>query len=96
MPEGGRDRRRPPNADGGQRRASRSRTRARGYRADLLEKIWDPFFTTKDKGTGLGLGIVKNIIESHGGSIRIANRDPRGRAGDRSTLPVATDPRATP
>jgi signal transduction histidine kinase len=49
-----------------------------GIPLDLLDKIWDPFFTTKDKGTGLGLGIVKNIVEAHGGSIRIANRDPRG------------------
>jgi signal transduction histidine kinase len=49
-----------------------------GIPADLLDKIWDPFFTTKDKGTGLGLGIVKNIIESHGGGIRIANRAPQG------------------
>jgi signal transduction histidine kinase len=49
-----------------------------GIPADLLDKIWDPFFTTKDKGTGLGLGIVKNIIESHGGGIRVANREPHG------------------
>jgi signal transduction histidine kinase len=59
----------------------------RGIPNDLLEKVWDPFFTTKDKGTGLGLGIVKNIIESHGGSIGIANRDPRG-AQVIVTLPV--------
>ena len=49
-----------------------------GIPDELLEKIWDPFFTTKKKGTGLGLGIVKNIIESHGGSILIANREDKG------------------
>jgi signal transduction histidine kinase len=49
-----------------------------GVPQELLDKIWDPFFTTKDKGTGLGLGIVRNIIESHGGVVRISNRDPRG------------------
>jgi signal transduction histidine kinase len=49
-----------------------------GVPQELLDKIWDPFFTTKDKGTGLGLGIVRNIIESHGGGVRIANREPRG------------------
>jgi len=49
-----------------------------GIPPDLLDKIWDPFFTTKDKGSGLGLGIVKNIVEAHGGSIRIANRKPQG------------------
>ncbi len=49
-----------------------------GIPADIMEKLWDPFFTTKEKGTGLGLGIVKNIIEAHGGSIQIINRKPRG------------------
>jgi signal transduction histidine kinase len=49
-----------------------------GIPGDLLDKIWDPFFTTKEKGTGLGLGIVKNVIESHGGSIGITNRTPHG------------------
>jgi two-component system sensor histidine kinase HydH len=43
-----------------------------------MEKIWDPFFTTKDKGTGLGLGIVKNIIEAHQGAVRIENRSEGG------------------
>lgn len=39
-----------------------------------LEKIWNPFFTTKEKGTGLGLGLVKKIIESHSGEINLYNR----------------------
>ena len=45
---------------------------------DILEKIWEPFFTTKEKGTGLGLGIVKNIIEAHQGNITIENRSKGG------------------
>ncbi|MFC1857098.1 nitrogen regulation protein NR(II) [Thermodesulfobacteriota bacterium] len=49
-----------------------------GIPDDIIEKIWDPFFTTKEKGTGLGLGIVKNIIESHGGNIQIVNNPVRG------------------
>ena len=49
-----------------------------GVLASVMEKIWDPFFTTKEKGTGLGLGIVKNIIESHDGMIRIDNRREKG------------------
>ena len=49
-----------------------------GISEDNLEKIWNPFFTTKEKGSGLGLVIVKNIIEAHGGSIQISNRDIRG------------------
>ncbi|MGD9329743.1 MAG: ATP-binding protein [Desulfobacterales bacterium] len=44
----------------------------------FLEKIWDPFFTNKQKGTGLGLGIVKQIIEAHDGHITIANATTRG------------------
>ena len=49
-----------------------------GIPPENLKKIWDPFFTTKETGTGLGLGIVKNIVESHGGSIQVVNRPVRG------------------
>lgn len=49
-----------------------------GIDKEIMEKIWDPFFTTKEKGTGLGLGIVKNLIEAHGGSLTIENRLERG------------------
>ena len=45
-----------------------------------LRHIFDPFFTTKDvgKGSGLGLFIVHDIIESHGGSIRVESRPGMG------------------
>ncbi|MDO9565200.1 MAG: ATP-binding protein [Candidatus Desulfaltia sp.] len=49
-----------------------------GVPKDVMEKIWEPFFTTKEKGTGLGLGIVKNIIKMHEGSIRIDNKPAHG------------------
>ncbi|MDX2446416.1 MAG: ATP-binding protein [Desulfobacterales bacterium] len=49
-----------------------------GIAEKINEKIWDPFFTTKEMGTGLGLGIVKNIIESHNGVVHIENRPVRG------------------
>jgi len=49
-----------------------------GFTDEILDKVWDPFVTTKEKGTGLGLGIVKNIIEQHGGSIQIDNREGGG------------------
>jgi len=51
-----------------------------GVSETAMGKIWDPFFTTKETGTGLGLGIVKNIIESHGGKIRLENRKQKGAA----------------
>lgn len=63
-----------------------------GISPEAMEKIWDPFFTTKDKGTGLGLGIVKNIIESHNGQIRIDNR-PEGGARVSVRLPIEQDNR---
>ncbi len=44
-----------------------------GIDSAILDKIWDPFFTNKEKGTGLGLGIVQNIIEAHNGKIQLDN-----------------------
>ena len=49
-----------------------------GVPDDIFEKIWEPFFTTKEKGTGLGLGIVKNIVDSHSGRIQLENRSTGG------------------
>ncbi len=44
-----------------------------GIPAHLLERIFNPFFTTKDTGTGLGLAIAHRIVEAHGGRIRANN-----------------------
>jgi signal transduction histidine kinase len=66
------------------------RDEGRGIPETVMENIWDPFFTTKDTGTGLGLGIVKNIVESHGGIIHIENRDTKG-AEVIVTLPITQE-----
>ena len=42
-----------------------------GIPEHLLSKIGEPFFTTKEQGTGLGLMICKNIIEEHKGNLKI-------------------------
>ncbi len=48
--------------------------RGPGVPLELLDKIFEPYVTTKPKGTGLGLAIVKKIIDEHGGIVWIENR----------------------
>jgi signal transduction histidine kinase len=42
-----------------------------GIPAELLEQVFEPLYTTKPGGTGLGLYIVKEIVEAHGGRITV-------------------------
>jgi signal transduction histidine kinase len=58
-----------------------------GFPPEHLQKVLDPFFTTKSGGTGLGLPIVSGILSSHNGGLALAN-DPAGGACVSVSLPV--------
>lgn len=49
-----------------------------GIEDSLLEKVFIPFFTTKEKGSGVGLSISRQIMQMHGGSLHIRSRPGRG------------------
>lgn len=61
-----------------------------GFPPESLEHALDPFFTTKDHGTGLGLPIVNSIITGHGGELTISNA-PEGGAKVTIILPLRPD-----
>ena len=44
-----------------------------GIRPEHLARLGEPFFTTKPRGTGLGLAVVQSILQEHGGSLRITS-----------------------
>ena len=45
-----------------------------GFSDMLLKRVFEPYVTTKEKGTGLGLAVVKKIAEEHGAQIDLGNR----------------------
>ena len=65
--------------ENGDRRATvRVRDNGCGIPAEKLDRIFNPFFTTKQTGTGLGMAISKKIVEAHQGTIAAASEVGRG------------------
>ncbi len=62
-----------------------------GIPADLMDQVFNPFFTTKPQGSGLGLAIVRKIVDAHDGRIDLET-PPGGGTIVRVTLPVDGDP----
>jgi hypothetical protein len=60
-----------------------------GIPLEQLPHIFEPFYSTKSSGTGMGLAICRSIVEAHGGSIRAMNALPCG-AAIRFNLPLET------
>ncbi len=62
--------------DGGELRAVRLRVsdNGGGFGENVLKRAFEPYVTTKPKGTGLGLAVVKKIADEHGARVRIVNR----------------------
>jgi PAS domain S-box-containing protein len=54
------------------------RDSGRGIQQEIADRIFDPLFTTKPRGTGLGLSVVHQIIKQHGGEIHVESRDGEG------------------
>jgi signal transduction histidine kinase len=63
-----------------------------GIAPDVLRKVFNPFFTTKDHGVGLGLSISYEIIRAHHGTIEFLSKDTNGTLC-RIQLPIAHLPK---
>jgi signal transduction histidine kinase len=56
----------------------RVRDNGPGIYQDVLEKVFSPFFTTKEQGTGLGLALSKKVVDAHGGRLEVESTTESG------------------
>jgi signal transduction histidine kinase len=66
-----------------------------GVPIELRSRVFEPFFTTRAEGIGLGLAIARQIVEAHGGSIEVGQSD-SGGARFSVILPTAARAARTP
>jgi len=76
--------RRVMGSDGGERTmvALTVRDTGPGIGEDVMQRMFNPFFTTRATGTGLGLAIVHRIVDAHGGIVRVRNHEQGGAVVD--------------
>lgn len=90
----GRDVRRLPGGGRGERIVIGVEDSGPGIAPEVLERMFNPFFTTRRTGTGLGLAIVHRIVEAHDGHVVVFNRGEGGATVELCLPPMTT--RSTP
>ncbi len=86
--------RRLPSGERGERIVIGVEDSGPGIAPEVLERMFNPFFTTRPTGTGLGLAIVHRIVEAHDGHVVVSNRDEGGATVELCVPPMTA--RSTP